>query len=228
MPPDRLFVIWREPRTRRRHVIGHLRRQPDGYAFWYDPDGLREVAGLGFQPLIEFPDPSRAAQGEAYTGRYLFATFAQRIPSPVRSDYAEILGGWGVEHPDDQMEVLAKSGGVQATSALELAEYRDPEGGLTEPLELRVTALEHFDARTSGELEVDARIELQRDPENDVDPHATFVLTADGRRIGYVPRQYSRLVARLIEDGGRVDARFVRYVSSYPDRRTPVVRVQRS
>ena len=71
---DRLFVLWHGPsRKRMRHVIGELRREPDGYAFTYD-ERAKAAAAAGFRPLVEFP---RLRKEPPYRSAYLFSTFAR-------------------------------------------------------------------------------------------------------------------------------------------------------
>lgn len=119
-------------------------------------------------------------RGEAapYEARYLFAPFAGRIPSRARPDASEMLAAWGVEQPDDQLEILARSGGVRATDRLELAEYRSPTDDLARPLEFRLAATKHV---AGAELHVGDPLELRREPHNEVDPCATIMLTLGGR-----------------------------------------------
>lgn len=116
--PSKLFVLWRAPEALggTRHVVGFLSRDDGGYSYEY-ADDLTSAEAQGFQVLPEFPDTCRA-----YRARHLFATFAQRIPAPSRPDYRSILASWHVEDADDLMEILAKSGGVQVTDRIELAE----------------------------------------------------------------------------------------------------------
>src|SRR5262249_17386592 len=89
---DRLLVIWGEPSTGSRHVIGHLARSSGEFRFWYEDD-LAHAQEHGFQLLPEFPMHRRA--DDPYAGRYLFALFAERIPAPTRRDAADMLAAWG-------------------------------------------------------------------------------------------------------------------------------------
>jgi hypothetical protein len=102
--------MWRDPQQTRR-AIGRLWRDADALHFAYEAE-----VPEGFHLLPEFPER------RTYTSRNLFPTFALRIPSPRRPDYRAILGRWGVEHPDDPFEVLARSGGILATDMIELCE----------------------------------------------------------------------------------------------------------
>lgn len=190
---EKLVVLWRDA-DGRRHVIGDLSREQDGrFTFTYraDLDGARSH---GFESLAEF----REVAG-TYRSSYLFTTFAQRIPSPKRPDRAALLAEWGVEDADDQMEILARSGGIQLTDRLELAEHRPDDDDLRRPLEFRLAGATHFAA--SARLTEGATLRLRREPTNERDQAATLVLLVDGEPVGYVPRQYSKMIARLLDRG---------------------------
>ncbi len=97
-----------EPGGGVRWVIGQLIRTPDGYVFRYEPD-LSEPIREGFDPAWTFP--CFPDLGRTYASPCLFPTFANRIPSRSRADHDHMMWAWGVEDPDDEMEVLARSHG---------------------------------------------------------------------------------------------------------------------
>jgi hypothetical protein len=158
-----------------------------------------------------------------YRSAYLFPTFAQRIPSPKRPDYQAILESWGVEHSDDPLEILALSGGIQATDRLELAEYRASDDDLSDPLLFRIAGMKYQTGQAN--LHVGDRLELLHEMGNAHDPDATLVLTRSGVKVGYVPRQYSRLVARILSAGGALDTVVVRELAVPADTGRWVVQV---
>lgn len=218
----KLYVLWREPTDDgHRHVIGHLWEGGGEYHFAYVPT-LGAAKARGFQALVEFPDES-----QRYTSRYLFPTFAQRVPSPARPDFQRLMAAWDVARPDDRMEILARSGGLQVTDRIELAPFRAEDDDLAEALEFRVAGARHRVEHL--ELEVGAAIVLRAEPGNPVDPHAVRVEDESGGFAGYVPRQYSALVARMVGRGVRHSARVVRELLE-PGSATPraVVRVERA
>jgi hypothetical protein len=201
MTIDRLFVIWRAPSDGGRHVIGHLTRRRPGaaYQFWYQAE-LSAASAKGFTLLPSFPE-YRGIESP-YEARYLFAMFADRIPSKQRADAVRMMASWGVQQSDDQFEVLAKSGGLRATDRIELAEYRPPDDPLLEPLEFRVAGTGYVPSQVRGPLIVGTAVSFEREPSNEHDPHATVVArTEDGLHVGYVPRQYSAIMSRLLEAG---------------------------
>ncbi|HEX4453944.1 MAG TPA: HIRAN domain-containing protein [Kofleriaceae bacterium] len=227
MSIDHLFVIWGAPSDGGRHVVGHLSRGGSAaFKFWYEPD-LSAAKARGFTLLPAFPE--HRSERDPFEARYLFATFAGRIPSPHRSDAAQMLVTWGVEHPDDQFEILAKSGGLRATDRIEVAEYRADDDLLVEPLEFRVAGVKYVPLESRAELTIGAQLRFEREPLNQHDPHATILATTNhGRRAGYVPRQYSRMVSRLLDAGIELDAVAIRELVIPDDAGRWVVRASRA
>jgi hypothetical protein len=219
----RLWVMWAEPKERRRRRIGELWRDSQGYAFAYGHD-LLLAQSEGFRLLPEFPQqqPPEAP----YRSRYLFATFAQRIPSPKRPDFDAIMASWGVLNADDPLEVLAASGGVQMTDRIELAEHRAADDDLSSPLFIRVAGTRYYPA--AEHVQTNMKLQLSREPANSEDEDATMICTADGGQIGYVPKQYSQLVARHIDSGHTLSAVAVRWLEVPGTARYLTVRVAKT
>jgi hypothetical protein len=201
---DRLVVVWRDPTQEARHPIGNLARGRGEIRFWYEQD-LSAAFSKGFKLLPEFPE--HRIEASPYVERYLFALFAERIPSPGRPDARAMLAGWGVECVDDQFEVLARSGGIRATDRIELAEYRSDDDELATPLEFRVASRRHLD--DAAPLSIGDEVTLIREPTNDYDSRATIIDRA-GRRAGYVPRPYVPMFSRLLDAGVDVEAKVIR------------------
>lgn len=215
---DRLFVLWGEPSAGRRSIIGRLWRAGGEFHFSYLPEGLSEAQQRGFKPLPEFP------LVQDYHSRYLFSTFAQRIPSPKRPDYQAMLDAWGVTG-DDQLEILAVSGGIQHTDTLELAEERSADDSLDQELRFRMAAERFFP--DASRLAAGVELELRRDLSNDADPFASWLVLSDGKEVGYVPRQYAELVARHIKARHAISAAVVRRLPIPLDRGRWLIVVRR-
>lgn len=190
---DKLFVLWVP--QRRRHIIGTLSRGPGEYVFRYSDD-LADAEAVGFQGLVGFPLPTRE-----FRSPHLFAPFSHRVPSPTRPDFDALLAEWGVTDPDDQFEILARSGGLQVMDRLEVAEYREAGDRLDVPLSFRVAGPGHGDDPMASAIELGEPVELRHDALNEYDPHAVVVASRDDKKLGYVPRQYSALFASLIAAG---------------------------
>jgi hypothetical protein len=204
--------MWGEPKEGRPRRVGKLWKDSEGYAFAYVPE-VRLAQAEGFRLLPEFPEP-RDDQAP-YRSRYLFATFAQRVPSPKRTDFDAIMASWRVANVDDPLEILAASGGVQMTDRIELAEHRTDDDELSVPLFIRV-------ARTGMELQ------LVRERDNVEDEFATMLRAPDGQQIGYVPAQYSRIVARVLDAGHSVRAVAVLWQAVPASPRRLIVRLSRT
>jgi hypothetical protein len=223
---ERLFVLWNDPVEGARYVVGELWRDFGLFFFAYSDDvSLGRARRAGFHLLPEFPEQQRT-KARPYSSPYLFSTFAQRIPSPKRPDRNEMMASWGVEHPDDQLEVLARSGGVQMTDNVELAEYRSSDDDLQRPLYFRVAGEKYYEGGKL--LRENAKVELRREPKNEHDSSATLLLLLDATTpIGYVPRQYSAMIARLLDAGEKLEARAVRRLVLPEDRGRWIIRLQR-
>jgi hypothetical protein len=117
-----------------------------------------------------------------------------------------LLDSWGVDpKTDDQLQILAKSGGFQLTDTIELCEYRDSEtDDLRQPLEFRVAGQQYHEDRTCDRAEAGDLVCFDREPENEHDRYAVRV-GARGLLLGYVPRQYSRLFSRVLSGGTTVE-----------------------
>ena len=205
---SKLFVIWRAPTPAgTRHVVGTLARTTQGFAFEYLPQPATEAAAQsGFREIFGFP-----VSGEVFESRYLFPIFQERIPSPARADFKRMMSDWGVVQLDDPMEVLARSGGVLATDRLELAEFRVEDDPLTIPLEFRIAGLQKRPG-ASANLVIGDSLKLEREPGNVADPQATLVARIGGETVGYVPRQYSALIAHQLDAGRTISATTVRKI----------------
>jgi hypothetical protein len=218
---SRLFVLWRAPDDGTRFAIGELWCGADrGFAFAYTEE-LPLALARGFSLLPEFP--SNSTRDDPYASPYLFASFAQRIPSPKRPDYRQILDSWGVEREDDLLEILSLSGGIQATDRLELAEYRAVDDDLSRPLQFRIAGMRYQDQIAL--VRVGDRFDLRHDARNVHDADAVLVLGREQTRVGFVPRQYSRMIRRLLEAGRELETTAIRELAVPADIGRWVVRV---
>lgn len=213
--------MWGEPDRGTRIVLGELWRDSAGYAFAYGHEVERAMQH-GFRMLAEFPD-LRFFQSP-YRSRHLFATFAQRVPSPKRADFARIMDSWGIENVDDPLEILARSGGVQMTDRIELAEHRSSDDELDTPLQIRLAGMKYYSG--GAQIRPGIALSLVREPENERDSSAVAIVV-NGTKAGYVPRQYSALIARLLDRGVRLAAVAVRQLGVPADEGRWVVNLER-
>lgn len=112
---------------------------------------------------------------------------------------------WHVERQDDPFEILARSGGIQVTDRLELAEYRSLDDDLSRPLLFAVAGMRHYGG--APRVKEGQSLQLVREPESGYDAHATYILVTEGVKLGYVPRHYAPIFARLMDAGARLEAK---------------------
>ena len=218
-PVQQLAVLWSDPSSGARHVIGRLWRDGGSFAFAYAADTDKYMS-KGFSLLPEFP---RGAT--TYRSAYLFPSFSQRIPSPTRPDFQRLMREWGVAHADEPLEILARSGGVQLTDRIELAEYRDEKDDLSRPLSFRVAGGKF---REAVDLQPGDPVILRHEPDNQFDKCATLVLLRQGKPVGYVPRQYSALISGHLASGHALESVAERRLTVPPDRGRWVISVKRA
>lgn len=201
-PIRRLDVLWRRP-GHRRYRVGILSQGDDGtYAFEYAPlEELREAHDAGFQGIAGLP----MVRGESIRSQHLFATFSQRIPSPQRPDFSRLMTEWGVDDPSDKFQILARSGGLLLTDHLELCEHRDRDDDLSTPLSFVVAGMRYGGDVDATRARPGERVVLRREPDNVKDVDAVRVLWGE-LVLGYVPRQYSRIVSLLLDSGASLAA----------------------
>jgi hypothetical protein len=76
-----------------------------------------------------------------------------------------------------------------------------------------------------ADLHLGDRLVLMRETGNQHDPDATLVLTRGGVKIGYVPRQYSQLIAGILDSGRVLDTLVIRELTVPADSGRWVVQV---
>ncbi len=221
---DRLFVLWGDTLDGTRHIVGELWREgTSSYAFAYQED-LSPAQARGFAFMTEFPE--HRTKSSPYRASRLFSTFAQRVPSRKRPDFGALLASWGVEDANDPMEILARSGGVQMTDRIELAEFRPETDDLSVPLLFRVAGMNPQDGTGAERLRPGDPVDIVRAPESPRDRCATLVLAHGEHQIGRVPRPYSPIFARLLDEGRTIDAVAERRLTLPTERGRWVVRAR--
>jgi hypothetical protein len=193
-------VTWSHPGSRERISIGVLSFDGSDYRFERLPDYERAKDAGFWSPELE--------RAETLSSRFLFALFAQRIPSRTRPDFTRMMQEWGVDDSEDRFEILAASGGRLKTDQIELFEERPITDDLTRPLRFRVAGVQFGDG--AADVRAGDELELRLEPANEKDANATLVLLRDGRKLGYVPRPYAPLFARLLRDGVTLRAKALR------------------
>lgn len=170
----RLLVTRRDPHTGAYGAVGELAYDAEAhtYSFTYREDVERPLPGL---PL------------EGSVSKDLFPLFGHRIVSPRRADHDAALDLLGLDPMAEPFEVLARSGGRSATDTLELTPMPEPGDFEVRFLVHGIRHLAEDERDYIDTLVPGQRVTLTHEPDNVKDELAVLV-TADGHRLGYVPR----------------------------------------
>ncbi len=194
-----LYVAWQEPDTRRWVTVGRLTYEDGKYKFVYT-QGAREARS--FTPFGRMVD-----MDAAYVSDVLFPLFANRVLPKSRPEYGDYLRWLGLkEHEHNELEVLARSGGLRATDTLEVFPCPEPTEDRNYEVYFFSHGLRHLQSQDQArvnELRAGERLYLMRDVQNDYDAMALLLRTGDPiSSVGYCPRYYSGDFSRLLDSVG--------------------------
>lgn len=190
-----LFVIWQDPDTRRWIPVGRLTRIEKKFQFAYTK---------GAKQSTKFVPFGRMTNLEAvYESTELFPLFANRILPKSRPEYAQYLGWLGLESANtDDLEVLARSGGLRATDSLEIVPCPEPTPDRQVVIHFFARGLRHLSEKDQSrvlQLKAGERLYLMRDVQNNVDSMALLMRTGDPISVvGYCPRYFSADFSQLL------------------------------
>lgn len=189
---DYLYLIWKNPQTRLRHIVGTLKRN-DKYEFQYSNDAQNCQEKNGFNLLVSFPDINKK-----YVSDKMFPEFLSRIPGPTRIDIDEILEKYGLTSYDD-FELLKKSG---AKTSLDTLEFIDPILNLKSKnitREFYIAGTRHYCTKDNEEkIQKGDNVVLIPENTNEVDKNA-IKMEINNIFVGYVPIYYSESVSKYLE-----------------------------
>ena len=118
MSKKTLYLAWQAKQNRGWFPIGQLDVDADAsdhYRFRYTEGAKRAQQEGGFSALMEFPDID-----VPYGSDVLFPTFANRIMSKSRPDFAKYMHSLGLDETLDPIESLHVNGGHRVTDAYEI------------------------------------------------------------------------------------------------------------
>lgn len=196
---DYLHLVWKQPKTRRRYVVGELSKNGQ-FEFLYGKE-VNAALAEGFEPIIAFPDIKKR-----YKSDKLFSVFAGRLPDPKRKGINNIIAKYGLEQYD-AYQLLKRSG---ARLPIDQLEFIDPIlDHECENFSRRffLAGPRHYlgckgiECSKAIDVKLHENLTLLREPENEKDELAIKVISESGDLIGYVPRYYSPAIAPLIDQG---------------------------
>jgi len=112
---DYIYLIWKEPTTRRNYIVGQLSKNGQ-YEFSYGHE-VKEAIDNGFELLIPFSDIKKV-----YKSDNLFPAFSSRLPDKKRRGIEQILLKYDLQEYDEY-ELLKRSG---ARLPIDGLEFIDP------------------------------------------------------------------------------------------------------
>jgi len=211
-----LWLIWKNPTTRRRYKVGVLSYVDGKYTFCYCNPELDDARKDGFASFPGFPEMDEKGK----TSSTLFDSIAARLPNKKRPDYMDLLNSYDLSTDADDLEILRATRGRLNTDNFEFV----PEFNKTK-IEFDLAGTSHSDGLTKLQDKINENDDLflLPEPENEFDENAVRVLYPgeDGEKIpiGYVPRYYARQIKEILasQDAYSAMVKRIRANSRFPD-----------
>lgn len=194
---DFLYLIWKDPQTRRNFTVGKLTRE-EVFTFQYGEE-YKEAENHGWGKLEAFPEE------KVYESSVLFPVFSSRLPDPKRRDIDKILTKYGL-NSYDAYELLKKNGGRLPIDTYEFISPIFPTDEIVQR-EFFIMGIRHLspcqgkDCALLPHINVGTLLQLIPEPMNNNDPFAIMVCTILGKPLGYVPRYYNRAILERLSKG---------------------------
>ncbi len=197
-----LYIIWKNPNTKRNYIVGKLERTESGFSFEYC-DEYRDALNAGWDFIASFPEEKK------YESVELFPFFQSRLPDKKRKDLLLILHNYGLEEFDGY-ELLKNSGGRLPIDTYEFVDpIFDDDKTIERSFYLVVihdsSLCKGADCKDRPYLKSGTKLVLQQEKDNISDINAIQVKTGDGQYLGYIPRYYSKSVSDRLDKGMTYD-----------------------
>ena len=191
-----LWLIWKDPKERRRYIIGTLTYKDENYQFEYTNPELEEATKAGF---IDFPGFDNLKK-KYESKNTLFSNIATRLPNTARPDYLQILNTYGLEKNSSPMEILKKTKGRLLTDNFEFVPVFDKN-----KIEFEVAGTRHREdiKKCKLLLKINDNLFLEKEPDNEFDSFAIKIIYVNNQKkyhIGYVPRYYSKDLTKMLNN----------------------------
>ena len=193
---EELWLIWKEPVSRRRYKICILVKESSKYKFYYVNPELDAAKLKGFNYFPGFEDTKKIYENDT-----LFTNIVTRLPNKTRPDYLEILNCYNLEKDADEFKILKTTRGRTITDNYEFVAAFDPN-----KVEFDVAGTSHCKdiEECKKYLKINANLYLEHEPENPKDPNAVKVIfkeKTNSYHLGYVPRYYSKELLNELNKG---------------------------
>jgi len=194
-----LFIAWQDANSRRWAPVGRLTRENGVYRFVYT-HGAKEIPN--FRPFGRMQDLQKI-----YQSKELFPIFANRILAKNRPEYQDYMKWLGLSEAQyDELEELARTGGLRATDSLEIFPCPEPTEGRNYEVYFFCRGLRHQHEENRArarQMKKGEQLFLMQDLQNPYDDMALLMRTSDPiTLVGYTPRYYSAEFTQLIKSNG--------------------------
>lgn len=186
---NELLLVWKDPVTRNRIVIGRLWKNDKKFYFEYIRKGEDErgsidfAVKMGYKPIKMFD-----VFDKTYSSVKLFAPFINRLD--------------GRDRDNQPFQALKRTGGKLNTDTLEFMrpiEVIEKKRNVT----FNVAGWRYYEGdKVINKLSAGDRLQLEIEEDNMYDMHAVEVWTGDkSHKLGYVPAVYSRYIDKVVKNG---------------------------
>lgn len=185
-----IFLIWQDVVTRMWHPVGKLSEIDGGYRFNYT-NGARNPR---FKPFLLMGNLK-----SVYESEKIFPFFANRVVSPERREYMELLEWSGLTEDDSNLELMARTGGRRGTDNFRIIpcpEVFDGSYNITFFVS-GVAYISEDDRLYLRSVPEGAILDPYFEDENEADKNA-IMLKYQGRKIGYFPRYFSPDIRKIL------------------------------
>lgn len=191
-----LWLIWRQPKTRRRYKVGTLINEDNCFDFVYTNPELDEAMKAGFRCFPGFDDIQKK-----YHSKELFANIETRLPNTARPDYNKILKSLELDLRASKWDILKATKGRLITDSYEFVAPFDKN-----KIEFDIAGTRYCDdiEKCKENLKVNEELFLKRDKTNEYDENAVKIIYKKDKQefqLGYVPRYYSKYLSSLLDQG---------------------------
>lgn len=196
-----LWVVWQDPENHLYYHVGTLSYFDNHYEFSYtlakdELLKLSEAQSNGYMLHPAFPDSNKN-----YKSDQLFSAFNRRLPSSDRQDFSAILRDLGLDKNCSKMDILEATRGRLANDTYSFERPLRLECDNKVRTSFYIHGMRHSQLPENWPtwLRVGDTVKLKHEKENPVDPNnAVGVFTHNGKRLGYVPRFYSKAITAIL------------------------------
>lgn len=184
---EELWLIWKNPISRRRYKIGVLTKEKNKYIFNYVNPELDDAKIVGFNYFPGFENINKTYESET-----LFTNIVTRLPNITRPDYLEILNCYNLEKGIEEFDILKATHGRIITDNYEFVLPFS-----SSKLEFDIAGISHSNdiEKCKNNLKINDRLYLEHEKENPKDSNAIKIIfknNGNNYHLGYVPRYYSK------------------------------------